>query len=154
MKEEMDGDTSGPGLRQRNIPRLKGRRSERGTAMLEFAASIVLFLSILYGILGFGQALFAYHSLAEASREATRYAVVRGANSSAPVTSDQVKTYVKGILPGLNTNNITVTTTWTPNNSPGGVVSVRLNYTFNFNFPLVPKTAINMTSTSKMTISQ
>jgi len=118
------------------------------------AASITLLLSILLGAVGFGEALYAYHSLAEAAREATRYAVVRGANSPSPVTATQMQTYVNGILPGLNTANVTTTTTWSPNNSPGGAVTVQVNYTYNFNIPLLPTAAISMTSTSKTIISQ
>ena len=153
-KDEMNGDRRRPDLQPQGSSPPKNWRSARGSATFELAATATLILSILFGTFGFGEALFAYHSLSEAAREATRYAVVRGANSPSPVTADQMKTYVNGILPGLNTANVTTLTTWSPNNSPGGVVSVKLSYTYSFNIPLLPTAAINMTSTSKMTISQ
>ena len=90
------------------------RRTERGTTLVEYAFVLFLFLSLIFGISGFGHALFIYHHLNNAAKEATRYAAVRGLNCSndsscvatnsasgiaGPTTVADVKTYVKNLTP-------------------------------------------------------
>ena len=120
------------------------------------------------------RALYTYHYVAEVSRQATRYAAVRGASWTAllcPVspyqcmaTSTDVTNYVKSVSPlGLTASNLTVTTTWpgtTPtgamcsalsvNNSPGCMVNVKVSYSFSFVLPFLPTSALPMSSTSKL----
>jgi hypothetical protein len=92
-------------------------RRERGVSLVEYAFVVILFLSLLFGISGFGHALFVYHHLSSAAKEATRYAAVRGStcaddadggscqtsNSasgiSGPTKEADVKQYVKNITP-------------------------------------------------------
>jgi len=90
------------------------RRGQRGASLVEYAFVLILFLSLLFGISGFGHALFVYHHLNNAAKEATRYAAVRGltcsddssclASNSAsgvagPTTVDDVKAFVVSITP-------------------------------------------------------
>jgi Flp pilus assembly protein TadG len=53
-------------------------KSERGSALVEFAVVLTVFLTLLFAIMGFSQAVSAYHFVSNAAREATRYASVRG----------------------------------------------------------------------------
>ena len=166
------------------------RRSERGASLVEYAFVAILFLSLLLGISGFGHALFVYHHLNNAAKEATRYASVRGSNCSndssctasnsasgnaGPTTVADVKAYVVSLTPNSMDstyiqNNMTVcgvagtvcappVTTAAPEcnvtataNNPGCPVQVTVNYSYNFMFPLISNTAINMSSTSDMII--
>ena len=94
------------------------RRGERGASLVEYAFIVILFLSLLFGVSGFGHALFVYHHLNNAAREATRYAAVRGydcdktpvgqssctstnsaSSTAGPTTAADVKAYVKSITP-------------------------------------------------------
>jgi Flp pilus assembly protein TadG len=94
------------------------RRNERGASLVEYAFVVILFFSLIFGISGFGHALFVYHHLNNAAREATRYAAVRGStcnvtpagdpsctslNSasgiSGPTTKADVTAYVQSITP-------------------------------------------------------
>lgn len=95
------------------------RPRERGASLVEYAFVVILFFSLIFGISGFGHALFVYHHLNNAAREATRYAAVRGstcnvtpsaaesscttANSasgiSGPTTVADVQAYVQSITP-------------------------------------------------------
>ena len=59
----------------------KSRNSSKrqlGATLVEYAFILALFLSLILGISGFGHALFTYHHLNNAAKEATRYATVRG----------------------------------------------------------------------------
>src|SRR5258708_13251368 len=57
-------------------------RGQRGASLVEYAFVVILFFSLIFGISGFGHALFVYHHLNNAAKEATRYAAVRGLTCS------------------------------------------------------------------------
>jgi Flp pilus assembly protein TadG len=96
------------------------RGSETGSTMVEFALVCVLFLTMLFGIIDFGRALYDYHFVSNAARDATRWATVNGSTcaddsscngtggmNNGPVKKADVQTYVKNlaIAAGLNTNS-------------------------------------------------
>jgi Flp pilus assembly protein TadG len=145
------------------------RRRERGTTLVEQALVLVFLLTMMFAIIDFGRALYTYHFVSNAAREATRWASVRGVNSNlpgAPATGASVQALVKNVSGmGLDPTKITVTTAWLapPNNSPaciqniknpGCVVQVSVQYQYKFFFPFLPTSPITMQSTSEMVISQ
>ena len=144
------------------------RASERGTTLLESAVMISVLLLMMFGVVGFGTALYTYHFVANTAREATRWASVRGHScfGGCEASSSDVNTYVQNLSTGigLDPTKVTTTTTWVapPNNlavctaqanSPGCVVKVQVQYSFQFLFPLLPS-GFTMQSTSQMVISQ
>jgi Flp pilus assembly protein TadG len=144
---------------------------ERGTSMLESSVMISVLLVMMFGIVGFGNALYTYHFVSNTAREATRWASVRGATcgglpDGCPAADIDVNAYVQNLSTGigLDPTKVTTTTTWVapPNNlaacasqhnSPGCVVKVQVQYSFQFLFPLLPS-GFTMQSTSQMVISQ
>ncbi len=134
-------------------------RRERGSALVEFAAVFTLLFTFLFAIMDLSRALYAYDFVADAAREGTRYAMVRGSTctswtTACPAAASDIQTYLKNVPAGINPQGVTVTTTWTPNNTPGSVVQVQVQYSFQPIFPLIPKAALIMTSTSQVVISQ
>jgi hypothetical protein len=178
-------------------------RAERGASLVEYAFVVILFLSLLFGISGFGHALFVYHHVNNAAKEATRYAAVRGYNcnltpigdpsctttnsasgTAGPTTAADVTAYVASITPqSIDSSKFTVTVCGVQgsvacgasgpavcttdlkdgssppvvvqvaaSNYPGCTVSVQVQYAYNFVFPLIATTPINMSSTSQMII--
>ena len=109
---------------------LRGRPDD-GNTMVEMAlVSAFVFLPLIFAIFQFSFALYAYNFVNLASRQATRYASVRGVescvisptfpncnmgphtgvNTTAP---SALQTYVRGLAyPGINRSNLTVTTTY------------------------------------------
>ena len=90
------------------------KRPEEGAVLLEYAFIFIMFLTLIFGICGFGHALFVYHTIDHLAKEATRYATVRGAtcgndssctsNNSAsgitgPTTVADVEAFVASITP-------------------------------------------------------
>jgi Flp pilus assembly protein TadG len=144
---------------------------ERGAVIIETALSMVVLLTVIFGVLEVSLAVYNYHFLSYAAREGTRYAIVRGSscNSFAAAcpnaTAADVSTYVKGLgFPGIY-GTITVTTTWpttgsactpnaTPCDNPGNLVKVVVSDLLPFAPPFVPAQTVTMTSTSEMVISQ
>jgi Flp pilus assembly protein TadG len=143
-------------MRFHRITRIfRSGKSEEGSTVLEFGSVVIMFCMLTFGIMDFGRALFAYHFISHVTREATRYAIVRGAVSGTPVTADDISNYVKAMTPlGIDPSDITVTTTWTPDNNPGSKVRIEVDDDFHFILPLLPKHEIQMSSASEMVISQ
>ncbi len=155
------------------------KRSERGTALVEFAFTAVVTFVLFFGIVDFARALYSYHFISNAAREATRFASVRGALCSAsaspcPAGAADIRNYVLQIAPlGIDQTQITVTPTWpapvyppvcgTTQGYPGCPVQVQVSYNFNFLFPVnfyksapvsFSASSFIMSSTSEMTISR
>jgi Flp pilus assembly protein TadG len=89
---------------------------QRGTTLVEFAFVIITFTTFLFGIVGFGHALYTYHFLNNAAKDASRWAAVNGytcnsdssCNGTAPMNNGQasatdIDTYVRSHVPtGIN----------------------------------------------------
>ena len=140
-----------------NTPRAPSR--ERGSAVVEFAAAFTMLFMFLFAIMDLSRALYSYHFIADAAREGTRYAMVRGSSctswaTACPASATDIQNYLKNVPAGINPSSVTVTTTWTPNNQPGSVVQVQVQYGFKPIFPLIPKGTLTMTSSSQVVISQ
>jgi Flp pilus assembly protein TadG len=105
------------------------RKEELGVSLVEYAFILILFLTLIFGINGFGHALFVYQHLDHVTREAARYASVRGStcdtdnttggscktsNSASgiagPTTAADVTAYIASITPpSIDSSQFTVT---------------------------------------------
>jgi Flp pilus assembly protein TadG len=102
------------------------RTGEQGSVMIEAALVFSLLLTIMVGLADFGRYLLAYHFVAFAAHEATRYAEVHGSTSKQPATAESIEAYVKRMAMGVDPASLRVRTAWTPNNDPGGTVRVEV----------------------------
>ena len=111
-----------------------------------------LLFMLLFGIMQFGQVLYAYSFVAYAAQTATRYATIHSSTSSQPATSTSVTSYVKAIAYGIDATKLTVTSTWTPNAAPGSSVKVKVAYTYVPFAPFLTSANISLSSTTQNTI--
>jgi Flp pilus assembly protein TadG len=160
----------------------QGAAGERGDEMIEFAIVAVVLFTCIFALINCSLLLYTYHFAAYAAREATRYAMVRGATwGSASCTSTStlacnataanVVSYIQSIVPpGISSGTpLSVTTTWPGtelagsvatcsttkgNNSPGCLVIVQVSYSFNYFLPFLPTSALTFKSTSEVVILQ
>lgn len=133
----------------------KPRLNEIGSAVLEFGLVVVMFFMFVFGVMDFGRALYTYHFVSNAACEATRYAIVRGSSSTNPVTASDIQAYVKSITPeGIDPNQLTITTTWSPDENPGSTVKVQVRDNFQFMTPVLASYQMNFSDSSQMVISQ
>lgn len=116
-------------------------RADEGASLLEYAIVCILSLVMMFGIMDFGRALYTYHFVSHAAREATRWAAVNGStcnadaggtnpgSCTAPVTCSggtctactsgcapaslaDIQNYVQMITPaGIDPNQVTTTPT-------------------------------------------
>ena len=161
------------------IRKLGCLRHEEGATIAETALACTIFLAMLIGVFQVMMTLYTFHFVSDAAREASRYAIVRGSTSctntpnlsNCNATGDQIQTYVRGLsYPGITSSQLTITTSWLTANSgypqtwsscttgtcnaPGNQVRIVATYAFPFSVPFVPKSTLNLTSTSEMVISQ
>jgi Flp pilus assembly protein TadG len=146
--------------------RTSGRRDgEAGSALVEFAVVALVLLTLLFGIVDMGRALFAYDFVGNAARLGTRYAMVRGKNCVLPdgtscgATQSDIQTYLRSNAPGIKTSALTVTAicedgaSSAPPCAPTVPIRVTVQYAFAFISPLAPH-SWTMTSSSQRVVSQ
>lgn len=158
----------------------EGLRSEEGATIVATALSCTILLCLFVGIFDMSLALYNYHLVCDAARDATRYAIVRGSASctnspnlsNCNATSSQIQSYVQG-LGYPYSGQLTVTTTWltavssgTPAtttwtacssgtcNAPGNLVNVVVTESFPLNVPFISNLTLHLSSTSQMVVSQ
>ena len=150
------------------------KRAEHGQSIVETVLCMIILLTVLFGIIQASLAAYSYHFIAEAAREGTRYATVRGSactgfGTACPATAAQIQSFVTGLgFPGIDTTPAAMTVTVncgpvgsTPagacsagNNDPGNLVRVAITYRFPLGIPFVPTSTIRMNNASQMVISQ
>jgi Flp pilus assembly protein TadG len=162
--------TLGQGI-HKNKQALGFRSGDEGGPTVEFAMVIMVFLTMVFGLVDFGRALYVYHYVSYAARDGVRFAIVRGSSCTSFITDcptntdgSGVSSYLKTTVlpPAINPGNLTVTATWPGGNpgcsgavnSPGCIVKVRVQYNFSFIIPFIPRLTNVMSSTSQMVISQ
>ena len=128
------------------------RKRQRGSALVESALTLVVFMMVIFGLMEFGRMVWAYNLVSHAAREGTRYAMVHGRNSSHPATADGIRSVVKGQAVGLDPASLLVNVSWIPDNKPGSAVKVALRYTLSSMTNLAGSGTLG--STSQVIISQ
>jgi Flp pilus assembly protein TadG len=113
---------------------------------------MVVFMTVIFGTMEFGRMIWAYNLVSHAAREATRYAMVHGRNSTHPATGDDIRSVVTSQAVGLAPASLNVNTSWIPDNKPGSAVKVAVTYTFTAMTGLVGSGTFG--STSQVIISQ
>jgi Flp pilus assembly protein TadG len=103
----------------------RGLGDEQGNAeAVELAFALPILLMVVFAIVVFCQAMYAYHFVSYAAQEGARYAIVRGNDQTGAcatttsfgcvATSANVQSYVQGLATtGIISSNVTVDTTST-----------------------------------------
>jgi len=156
-------------------------RGEEGGSLVEMAISCLILIPILFGIIQLSIGLYCYHYAADAAREASRFAIVRGANcmtnlkskaycsptdaNGSGATPNDIGQYVKGLGYPYSGSAIT-TVQWckspapwtncstTRDNSVGNQVQVKVTYSYPLVIPYIKANTLLIGSTSSMTIVQ
>ena len=157
---------------------------EEGVTIVEMAISVSALLAMVIGCFQLGLGIYTFQLVADAAREGSRFAMVRGSTCSANVTqaycspsagnaSGATNADVQGYINTLHypgNSNLVASTSWltasgstpttwsncatAPCNIPGNVVKVTVTYAYPLNIPFVPNRTINFSSTSAEVISQ
>jgi len=139
---------------------------------------------MLFAVIEFSFALYSYHFVNEVARNLSRYAMVRGSSCSSSSTMPNcgftdsgatLQTYARAtfVYPGVNSGQLNVTSTWykpvpanglnptwtvcgsgTGCNAPGDMIQVTVTYPFFLSIPFWNSTTLNVSTSSRMVISQ
>lgn len=126
---------------------------ERGQALVEFAFASFFVLTLLFGVIEFGRALFTYDLITADARLGSRWAMVRATT----MTQATLQTYLRSVSNGIDTTQLTATPAFansgicTTTYGTGCTVTVVVQYPFHFVWRFAP---ITMSSSSQMVISQ
>ncbi|HLJ49918.1 MAG TPA: TadE family protein [Bryobacteraceae bacterium] len=120
---------------------------------MESALTLTAFILLMFGLLDFGYAVYAYDFCSYAARVATRYASVNG---NAGATQSTVANYVKSQAVGLLPNNLTITMnpTTLSSSTVGDPVTVTVSYNVSPLSGLGLKQAMTVSSTSQLYVVQ
>jgi len=149
------------------------RSDEQGSALVEFTLCALVFLTMIFGILEFGYAVFSYNFVSNAAREGSRFVMVRGKTCSGlsggcpisgcgpSVNCDTLQTQINKLAVGINTSNLTVKASCVTSPgvfatlpcAPGVPVQVKVQYVFTLFAPLNSR-SLTMTSTSQRVVWQ
>ena len=159
-------------------PRRRGlRRADRGQGLVEFALVIPIIILLVVGFLEIGRAVFAYNTIANASRQAVRVAAVNqvpdvtDCDASRPVEdpfdphwSLRGCAIAAGAALGLTAANVSVayaapastTLTCTPTLHVGCIATVTVTYDYTISTPFVSMliSNISMSQASDMTVER
>jgi Flp pilus assembly protein TadG len=119
---------------------------------VEFALLSVVFFVTFCGIAEVARYVADQQDLMHAVHTTGRYAIVHGANSTSPATTASLQTMVASNLVLISSSAVSTTVTFSPNNSPGGTVTITANYTWTPIVPLVGLPTATITATSSATI--
>jgi Flp pilus assembly protein TadG len=127
-------------------------RSTPGQALVEFALVVPLFVFILLGLFDLGRAVFYYSTVANASREAVRLAIVDQTVTAIQQRADDSVSAVMN--PALVDSVVTFyeSDATTPTLTPhiGDFAEVRTRHTFDFMLPWVPNVTFEGVTTQQI----
>jgi Flp pilus assembly protein TadG len=137
-------------------------KNEHGQAMIEVALALPVVAAFTLMMIEICLAFYSYCMISETAREATRYAIVRGATcqtgsgASCTASASTINSLASHLSwPNLGSGTLSANTSYPDGNeNPGSRVQVVVNYTFPYNIPFAPKGTLHMSSTSVMYIVQ
>jgi len=110
------------------------RTRRRGAASVEFAIVSSTVLLLLIGLIVGALGVFRYQAVARLAREGARYAAVHGtyySQTTGRPAATATDVYQNAILPAavaLTPARLSADVTWSPDNRPGGKVTVTVRY--------------------------
>jgi len=141
----------------------------RGAALVEAALVYPVLWLLIIGVIVGGLGVVRHNQVALLAREGSRYASVRGAGYAKPLseggtgstaaTTTTIQDYVRGKAAGLDTTQVTVTTTWNTSNAlthTSGSSTIQNTVSVTVSYPWIPEAyfgGVTLTSTSVTTMS-
>jgi Flp pilus assembly protein TadG len=136
----------------------RNRGAQTGASAVEFALVVVLFVTLLFGVVEFGRAVWLHQAVAAASREGTRFGIGSQVNASVPqyLDCDGIRDAARDKVPDLSLSDDQIvithdsaddgksdfcdpdTNTPAPEIRDGDRITVEIEVEMDVNLPLVP----------------
>jgi len=130
----------------------KSYRNQKGGTLLEGAITLMLFFTLIFGVLEFGRAYNLYQTITNAAREGARYSVAPFSGTSNLPNTTQVQARVQQYLDSVGARNTTISVDQTSAGTVNGVNTVytTIQVTAPYSFIFFPFGTVNMQTTARM----
>jgi Flp pilus assembly protein TadG len=126
--------------------------NQTGQALIEFAIASWLMFLIIFGIAGFGIAVWRYNLASNLAQEGARWAAVHGSGSTSPADNAALQAFVASRALGMT---VVATATPVPSSvTKGATISVNVSTTFRPFTALFPSANLTLQSTAKMIMAR
>jgi Flp pilus assembly protein TadG len=127
-----------------------------GQTMVEFCAVATALFLLMFGLMSLGAAVYSYNTVSNATREAVRYAIVHSPTSPNPATNSEIQQVAIRYAVGLGLKDEDVSVSWPtdPNDTKKSDAQVEISYPYHVKIPFLSPVSLNLTSTSRMMVSQ
>lgn len=142
---------------------MKNRHYQRGSTMAETGFVITALLTVMFGIIDFGRALYTYSFVSQLARQGARWGIVRGVDCAyvdhCNASQSDIQTYVQSLSEGATTaSSFTVHANWgttacNTSHTPGCTLTVTVSYPFSFMLPYLPSPSLTFSSSSSMLVA-
>jgi TadE-like protein len=143
-------------MKTRTHFRRRSSASGAGQTMVEFAAIATALFLLMFGLMMLGSAVYSYNTVSNAAREAVRYAIVHSPTSAVPASTDQIQQIAINYAAGLNLTDSDIAVSWPadPYIAKKNDAQVQISYPYTIKIPFLKPVVVNLTSTSRMLVSQ
>jgi Flp pilus assembly protein TadG len=124
---------------------------DSGSAVVEMAVALPLFLLVVFGVFEYALVLFTYCNATFACRHSARYAAMHSTTSAFPVTVSQLQTMTKSLLflsssltPTVSVAYLNPSTGNASTNTVGNVVEVNVSWSQTLKVPYGPTQTVNV----------
>jgi Flp pilus assembly protein TadG len=128
------------------------QEKQKGAAMIEYALVLSVYFILIYGFLQFCLMLFGFNNATYASRVAVRYAIIHGSTATYTCTTSDISGIIAPLLWSAPSGGTTISTNWSPNNSPGSTVSIKVAIQYTPKIPFFPNDIFTVGTTAYGTI--
>ena len=129
---------------------LKKNKDQSGATAVEFAIVILLFITIVFGIIEFGLLVYNQHIVTNAGREGARHGIVyRDTRITVGQIQNRVRNYADQYLVTFGGGLPNVTVPSGPCSGSGSLLSVNVEYNYNFLFLRFLQRQISATTTMR-----
>ncbi len=103
--------------------------------MMEITLVLPLYFMLIFGCVQFATVFFVYSNTVYATQVAVRYACTHGTVSGNAATNTTLTNIITPLVWGAQTGSVTVATTWSPDNSIGSTVTVKVSVLYKTRIP-------------------
>ncbi len=128
------------------------RRTQKGGTLLEAAITLMLFFTLIFGVLEFGRAYNLYQAITNAAREGARYSVAPFPGANNLPTTTEVEARVQQYLDSVGARSTTVNVSQNTAGVVDGinVVYTQVNVSAPYTFLFFPFGSVTMQTSAQM----
>lgn len=130
------------------------QQDEHGGTLIEIALVLPIALLFTFGVILLCLFLSSYSSATYASRTAIRYAQFHGAASLKPCAATDLATIVSAYLTTIPASAVTVTSTWSPDNTVGSRITIKVSLAYVTGLSIAGLGILQIATTATGTIVQ